>query len=264
MEENQVTNDKLQDDNLDMSMKISELYEQFESRESALKKLNKQMELERQLANAKIAKAQFEFEAEKEIWDKETQQLKLELANTKSDSLVLEKTIKALQEHVNVYKNQFENFEGALTRSNKMFTDCKGELLKMTRNIAVLNKETQDWKKRFENSAQTIVQLTNDKHQQELEVINTNKKLQQLQKLCRQLQLDRASYLKLLKANKIEPVSEIIEQEPAEVPEKSTKKEIELKHLQSELKFIQSQLNLVDKISNSENTPSEKVNEDKP
>ncbi|XP_044765423.1 alpha-taxilin [Coccinella septempunctata] len=270
MDENQVTNMKLQDDNLDMSVKIAELYQQFESRESALKKLNKQMDLEKQLVKANIAKTEYEFQAEREIWKKEMQFQQAELAKSKADSQVLEQTIKKLEEHLNVYKEQYENFEGTLTKSNKMFADCKDEMLKMTRKIASLDKDALNWKKRFENAAQTIVQLTNDKHQQEIEVINTHKKLQQLQKLCRQLQLDRASYLKLLKANKIEPVSEIIEQEPADVPEKSSKKEIELKHLQSELKFIQSQLNLVDKISNSENTqtasplPVDKANETKP
>ncbi|XP_045482231.1 alpha-taxilin [Harmonia axyridis] len=270
MDENQITNMKLQDDNLDMSVKIAELYKQFETRESDLKKLNKQMELEKQLAKATIAKAEYELKAERELWKKEVQYHQVELAKSKSDCQVLEKTIKKLEEHINVYKEQYDNFEGTLSKSNKMFEDCKDEMLKMTRKISTLDKDALNWKKRFENAAQTIVQLTTDKHQQEIENINTNKKLQQLQKLCRQLQLDRACYLKLLKANKIEPVSEIIEAEPADVPEKCSKKEIELKHLQSELKFIQSQLNLVDKISNSENTQTttpvaaEKPNEAKP
>ncbi|KAL3289368.1 hypothetical protein HHI36_022803 [Cryptolaemus montrouzieri] len=269
MDENQVTNMKLQGDNQDMSTKIAELYKQFEARENDLKKLNKQMELEKQLAKATIAKAEYELQAEREVWKTEMQILQVELAKSESNCQVLEKTIQKLEEHISVYKNQYDNFEGTLTKSNKMFEDCKGEMIKMTKKIASLDKDAHNWKQRFENAAQTIIELTTDKHKQEIEVINTNKKFQQLQKLCRQLQLDRASYLKLLKANNIEPVSEIIDQEPTEAPDKSSKKEIELKYLQSELKFIQSQLNLVDKISNSGKPPTalpsseEKTNETK-
>ncbi|KAK9890234.1 hypothetical protein WA026_010347 [Henosepilachna vigintioctopunctata] len=256
MDENQEANMKLLGDNQDMAARIAELYGQFDARENDLQKLNKQMELEKQLAKATIAKHEYELQSEREVWKKEMQILRVELAKSESNCQVLEKTIQKLEEHINVYKNQYDNFEGTLTKSNKMFEDCKGEMIKMTKKIASLDKDALNWKQRFENAAQTIIELTTDKHKQEIESININKKFLQLQKLCRQLQLDRASYLKLLKANNIEPVSEIIDQEPVEVSEKSSKKEIELKYLQNELKFIQSQLNLVDKISNSPKTPS--------
>lgn len=252
MNENQAANIKLQDDNQDMSTKIASLYHQFDERENDIKKLNKQMELEKQLSKATVAKAELELQSEREIWKKEVQILQDSLVQKESICQVLEKTIQKLEENINVYKSQYENFEGTLIKSNKMFDDCKVEMIKMSKKIASLSKDAQNWKQRFENAAQTIIELTTDKHKQEIEVINVNKRFQQLQKLCRQLQLDRAAYLKLLKANGIEPVSEIIDQDGT--APKINKKELELEQLQNELKFIQTQLNLVDRISNTKQT----------
>lgn len=66
MEVHSKRNDKLQEDNKELSGKLHTLLEQYEKREEHIQKLLQQKELEGQLLEAKLSQAQLMVEKEQE------------------------------------------------------------------------------------------------------------------------------------------------------------------------------------------------------
>lgn len=66
MTDNNDKNQKLKQDNQEMTDKFKYILEQYELREQQMEKINKQLELVQQLSDAKVAKAQMEAHAERE------------------------------------------------------------------------------------------------------------------------------------------------------------------------------------------------------
>ncbi|XP_018320673.1 alpha-taxilin [Agrilus planipennis] len=238
VQENSEKNIKLRDDNKDMANKIQALCEQFNKRKEQLARVEKQLELERQLSEATVAKAELELKAEREMWSKEREILQSNLKKSEENCVKLQENIKSLEENLQVYSGNYKEFESTISRSNEVFDNCKSEMFKMTKQIATLEKECKMFKQRWQKNAQCVIELTATKQSQDTKIDNLERKLEQLQKLCRQLQTDRSSYIKLLKLNGIEPVSQKCVEEPASSPRK-TKKEIELEHLKNNLKVLQ-------------------------
>lgn len=225
--------------------KISSLCEQFEKREEQIIHMERQMDVERQLAEATVAKAKFELQAEKEMWSKEREALQNNLKKSEETCIQLQSNVKALEEHLQLYTGKYEEFETTISKSNKVFDNCKSEMLKMSKQIMSLEKEAKTWKLRWQKNAQSLLELSESKQTQDIEMAAAERKIEQLQKLCRQLQIDRAAYLKLLKVNNIEASSQICMDEnpvPQPVVQKSSKKEQELKLLKNNLKVLQNQL----------------------
>lgn len=246
MQENSEKNTKLRDDNLDMANKISSLCEQFEKREEQITRMEKQMDLERQLAEATVAKVKFELQAERELWAKEREALQNNLKKSEDTGVQLQTNVKALEEHLQLYTGKYEEFETTISKSNKVFDNCKSEMLKMSKQIMSLEKEAKTWKLRWQKNAQSLLELSESKQTQDIELAGAERKIEQLQKLCRQLQIDRAAYLKLLKVHNIEASSQVCMDDnpppPQTIVQKSTKKEKELKLLKNNLKVLQNQL----------------------
>lgn len=259
MQENNEKNIKLRDDNLDMSNKISSLCEQFEKREDQITRMEKQMELERQLAETTIAKAKFELQAEREMWKKEREGLQNNLKKSEETGIQLQMNVKALEEHLQLYTGKYEEFETTINKSNKVFDNCKSEMLKMSKQIVGLEKDVKMWKQRWQKNAQSLLELSESKQTQDVEIAAAERKVEQLQKLCRQLQIDRAAYLKLLKLNNIEANSQVCNDEHINVPapsHKASKKEQELMLLKNNLKVLQDQLSGIGQNENHANNES--------
>ncbi|KAK4871587.1 hypothetical protein RN001_015711 [Aquatica leii] len=256
MQETTEKNIKLRDDNLDMAGKIESLCKQFEQRKEHQNKIEHQIELEKQLAQAQIDKTKLEFKAEQEIWSHERESLLGKFKKSEETCSQLQHTVKTLQENLEFYSGKYQEFKSSFTKSNQVFDDCKSEMGKMTKQIITLEKEVLMWKQRSQKNAQSVLELCANKQAQESKIDITEKKLEQLQKLCRQLQVDRSSYLKLLKANGIVPTSETNLDEqiiPQTNPEQQlTKKEKHLEQLKDNLKVLQNQLNSIQQITAEE------------
>ncbi|RZC42452.1 alpha-taxilin, partial [Asbolus verrucosus] len=246
MDENKEKSDKLREENLKMTAKLAELYNQFQRREEDISKMSHQLELERQFSQATLAKMELEIKAEKEMHLKEQAIMKSNLEKSEANCCVLLETVKGLQDHIDVYKNQYEDFESTMSKSAKVFDSFKFEIANMTKQVATLEQEAQSWKNKFHDSMKALVELSEVKKNQELYLQSLEKKNDQLQKLCRQLQVDRANFLKLLKSHGIEPTSNQCSKDDetgkkAESP-KMTKKEKELQLLKDNLKAVQDEL----------------------
>ncbi|XP_034253201.1 beta-taxilin isoform X2 [Thrips palmi] len=200
MQQNNEKNSKLRDDNIEMTTKFKSVCEQYELRVQQVEKISKQMQLEAQLADAKLAKAHLEAKAEKENMLREKQDLLLELTQCQVRAREQEKTELKLREQVELYTNKYDEFQTALSRSNEVFGGFKDEMDKMSKKIVKLEKETSTWKLRWEKSHQALLEMATDKQQRDAELSLANRQLNQLHKLCRTLTEERAKLMAQINA----------------------------------------------------------------
>ncbi|CAH1402503.1 unnamed protein product [Nezara viridula] len=203
--QNSDKNAKLRDDNLDMSMRLKSVCDQFEKKEQHVENLAKQMQLEMQLADAKLAKAKMEMDIEKETLQKEKQQLLIELAEYKRKVCEMKASELALREQITMYSEKYEEFHKALLQSNSAIGDFKAEMERMTKHIRRLEKETATWKSRYDAAQRTLAEVTEGKIRSDEALGLSLRRLTALQGLCRGLQ-DQCRQLRGEK--KGEPLSE--------------------------------------------------------
>ncbi|XP_014283521.1 gamma-taxilin [Halyomorpha halys] len=203
--QNSDKNAKLRDDNLDMSMRLKSVCDQFEKKEQHVENLAKQMQLEMQLADAKLAKAKMEMDIEKETLQKEKQQLLIELAEYKRKVCEMKASELALREQITMYSEKYEEFHKALLQSNSAIGDFKAEMERMTKHIRRLEKETATWKSRYDAAQRTLAEVTEGKIRSDEALGLSIRRLTALQGICRGLQ-DQCRQLRGEK--KGEPLSE--------------------------------------------------------
>lgn len=205
MQQNNENNSKLRDENIEMQNKFKSVCEQYELREQQVEKISKQMQLESQLADAKMAKVKIEMVAEREILANEKKQLLIELASAQNKIQELQKTEAALRGQISMYTEKYDEFQNALSRSNQLYNGFKGEMEKMSKKITKLEKETSVWKMKWENSHKALLQMAAEKQQRDADLQLSSRQLTQLQKLCRTLQSERSSLLTQLKNEGLTP-----------------------------------------------------------
>lgn len=209
MQQNNDKNNKLRDDNIDMSARLKNVCEQYELREQQVEKISKQMQLEAQLADAKLAKVKMEMAAEKEILLREKQQLLMDLTQYQARCQEFQATEVNLRNQISMYNDKYDEFQKALTRSNEVFSGFKTEMEKMSKKICKLEKETSSWKQRWELSHSALLEMAADKQKSEQELTVATRQLATLQNLCRTLQADRTTLLARLKQTMASPNSEL-------------------------------------------------------
>lgn len=212
MQQNNDKNNKLRDDNIDMSARLKNVCEQYELREQQVEKISKQMQLEAQLADAKLAKLKMEMTAEKEILLREKQQLLMDLTQYQTRCQEFQATEVNLRNQISMYNDKYDEFQKALTRSNEVFSGFKTEMEKMSKKICKLEKETSSWKQRWELSHSALLEMAADKQKSEQELIVATRQLATLQNLCRTLQADRTTLLARLKQTVASPNSDVAEE----------------------------------------------------
>lgn len=131
MQQNSESNAKLRDENLAMQNQFKGVCEQYELREQQVDKMSKQMKLEGQLANAKMAKVRLEMQAQGEILERDKAQLMAELAMAQQKITDHEKTEEALRAQINVYFEKYDEFQNVLTKSNQVYSGFKTEMDKV-------------------------------------------------------------------------------------------------------------------------------------
>lgn len=242
MSENSEKNKKLEQDNLEMSMKFKNILAQYEEREKQMDRINKQMELVTQLNEAKLAKATVEAMAEKEAFLKQTAILEETITILKrqlSEALSSEKAYKA---QVDLYSSKYGEF-------TKTFQGYKTDMTKMSKKTFKIEKEMLEWKIKYEKSNSMLLDMVSEKQIRDEHIFKTAKQLFQLQKLCRTLSAEKkAFYAKLIESNIDIPEVKVAQEEetPAvqEVPqEKGPDKLDEMVKSRDDLKKNLNQLN---------------------
>uniref|UniRef100_A0A182K1M1 Alpha-taxilin n=1 Tax=Anopheles christyi TaxID=43041 RepID=A0A182K1M1_9DIPT len=218
MNENNDKNMKLKEDNMEMAKKFKFILEQYELRDQQMDKMNKQMELVTQLNDAKLAKLQMQANGEKEQFLAEKLVLMTELQKVKKQLTEQQSVESHLRGQVNMYSDKYGEFQDSLKKSRSIYEGYQEDMKKMSKKMKTLEKETMAWKSRWETSNATVQKMLDEQIEREKILTKTTRQLVQLQKLCRTLQAERATYLAALKEANL-PVP--AESEPVE-EEKST------------------------------------------
>lgn len=69
----------------------------------------------------------------------------------------------------------------------------------MTKKLKSLEKETAQWKQRWEKSNTLLLDMASEKKQRDAELVSTTKQVAQLEKLCRALQTERVTLINEIK-----------------------------------------------------------------
>lgn len=195
MQQNIEKNAKLKEENVEMAQRFGKLLEQYEIREQQVEKLLEQIHIETELGEAKMAKARMEMANERELMLRENTKLLMELDECRGKVRGLQETEVGLRGQLSLYTDKYDEFQTALTRSSEVFNGFKGEMEKMSKKICKLEKETTSWKQRWERSHQALLEMAADKQQRDGELALANRRLTQMQALCRTLQGERAALL---------------------------------------------------------------------
>ncbi|KAJ8678657.1 hypothetical protein QAD02_014444 [Eretmocerus hayati] len=199
MAETNDKNVKLLEDNMETQKKFKTVFEEMDLREKHFEGMHKLMKLELQAAEAKLAKVTLEMTEEKETLLMEKNQMLLKLTECQARIRELQAVETNLRSQISMYTDKYEEFQNALTRSNKVFGGFNEEMSKMSKKILKLEKETKAWKSRWEKSNASLLEMAADKQIRDSEISKLTKKCSLLEELCKTFQQERVNLLAELK-----------------------------------------------------------------
>jgi hypothetical protein len=255
--QNSEKNNMLIQENVQLTTKLKDLIEQYETRENQIEKVLKHKDLELQLANAKLQQSELKLteqternKKEKALYDVQT----MELNKRCEIHMENEGQLKA---QLTVYTQKYEEFQGTLTKSNQVFESFRTEMDKMTRKIKKLESETNTWKVKYESCDKTLKTMLVQNH----ELAELNKKTQQksniMEQLSRSLQTERNTLKQEVKELQdiINPPTPVQEENVEKVIEEENKSE---EKAEDSEKPVEKDLeNKKDEIESEENKPEE-------
>ncbi|XP_013792864.1 gamma-taxilin-like isoform X2 [Limulus polyphemus] len=191
MQDNQQRYSKQREENGELAQKLKSLVDHYEMWEKHMEKVVRQKELESQLAKAKLAKASIELKQERESYLNEKQQLLESVSELQKRCAELSSNELKLRSELVLYTNKYEEFQTMLAKSNKVFTSFKTDMDKMSKKVKNLEKETSQWKLKWENSNRALIDMASEKQKQDQQLIVAHQRILTLEKLCRALQTER-------------------------------------------------------------------------
>ncbi|XP_049575121.1 gamma-taxilin isoform X1 [Syngnathus scovelli] len=191
MEQHSSHNIKLKQENMDLAEKLKKLIEQYELREEHIDKVLKHKDLQQQLMDAKMQKI---TEMMKEVEEKQQQErnvLVKDATESRRKCEMMKEQEVQLKQQLSLYMNKFEEFQSTLAKSNDVFTTFRQEMEKMTKKLKKLEKETTQWRTKWESNNQTLLRMAEEKTLQDGHFKALQGKLELLERLCRALQKER-------------------------------------------------------------------------
>ncbi|XP_019935505.2 gamma-taxilin-like isoform X2 [Paralichthys olivaceus] len=191
MEQHSSHNTKLRQENMELAEKLKKLIEQYELREEHIDKVFKHKELQQQLMDAKL---QTITEMMKEVEEKQQRErdfLLKDATESRRKCELMKEQETQLKQQLSLYMDKFEEFQSTLAKSNEVFTTFRQEMEKMTKKIKKLEKETTQWKTKWESNNQALLQMAEEKTLRDGHFKALQGKLELLERLCRALQKER-------------------------------------------------------------------------
>ncbi|XP_078697984.1 beta-taxilin-like isoform X4 [Branchiostoma floridae x Branchiostoma belcheri] len=183
---------QLRKENVDLMKSMKELISKYEEREEHVEKLIKQKDLERQLAEAKLQQATMMLAEEKEKFLTEKQVLLKEnyAHRERSEQMAIQEENMKMQ--LKLYTEKFEELHKTLNQSNEVFNKFKTEMDTMNKRMKKLEKESFQWRTKWEKSNVTLLAMAEEKQTRDKELIMLRTKCGKLENLCRALQNARS------------------------------------------------------------------------
>ncbi|XP_048134882.1 beta-taxilin [Rhodamnia argentea] len=163
-----------------LKVKLKQLAEQYVLSEQHHEQELKQKSLELQIADLKMKQHE-----EKVI--QEQSQMKV-YAEQVSQLLETEKNLRL---QLTADGEKFQQFQDALTKSNKVFETFKQEIEKMAKSIKDLKKENAFLKNKCEKSDITLIELVDERERSKKQMEKLKNQKEKLESLCRSLQAER-------------------------------------------------------------------------
>ncbi|XP_066284692.1 gamma-taxilin-like isoform X3 [Branchiostoma lanceolatum] len=192
MDDNRDRSLKMKEENMELCGKLKSLVDQYEKREEHVEKLIKQKDLERQLAEAKMQQATMMLAEEKEKFLTEKQVLLKEnyAHRERSEQMAIQEENMKMQ--LKLYTEKFEELHKTLNQSNEVFNKFKVEMDTMNKRMKKLEKESFQWRTKWEKSNITLLAMAEEKQSRDKELIMLRTKCGKLENLCRALQNARS------------------------------------------------------------------------
>lgn len=191
LEENQTRSLQLKNENADLVQKLKSLIDHYDLWEKNVDQVLHQKELQVQVATTHLARYQAQLQQERQLFLGEKQQVLQQVADSQRQTAELAAREAQLHHELAVYSGKYQEFQGALSQSNQVFRTFKADMDKMSKKIKKLEKETVQWKTRWESSNTALADLTSEKQKQTKELLAAQQRVITLEKLCRALQLER-------------------------------------------------------------------------
>ncbi|KAM8762047.1 gamma-taxilin isoform 1-T5 [Acanthopagrus schlegelii] len=191
MEQHSSHNTKLRQENMELAEKLKKLIEQYELREEHIDKVFKHKELQQQLMDAKLQRITEMMKEVEEKQQRERDFLLKDATESRQKCELMKEQETQLKQQLSLYMDKFEEFQSTLAKSNEVFTTFRQEMEKMTKKIKKLEKETTQWRTKWENNNQALLQMAEEKTLRDGHFKALQGKLELLERLCRALQKER-------------------------------------------------------------------------
>uniref|UniRef100_A0A3Q4BJJ8 Uncharacterized protein n=1 Tax=Mola mola TaxID=94237 RepID=A0A3Q4BJJ8_MOLML len=191
MEQHSSHNTKLRQENMELAEKLKKLIEQYELREEHIDKVFKHKELQQQLMDSKLQRITEMMKEVEEKQQKERDFLLKDVTESRHKCELMKEQETQLKQQLSLYMDKFEEFQSTLAKSNEVFTTFRQEMEKMTKKIKKLEKETTQWRTKWESNNQALLQMAEEKTLRDGHFKALQGKLELLERLCRALQKER-------------------------------------------------------------------------
>uniref|UniRef100_UPI0037E85EBB gamma-taxilin n=1 Tax=Semicossyphus pulcher TaxID=241346 RepID=UPI0037E85EBB len=191
MEQHSSHNTKLRQENMELAEKLKKLIEQYELREEHIDKVFKHKELQQQLMDAKLQRITEMMKELEEKQQRERDFLLKDATESRHKCELMKEQETQLKQQLSLYMDKFEEFQSTLAKSNEVFTTFRQEMEKMTKKIKKLEKETTQWRTKWESNNQALLQMAEEKTLRDGHFKALQGKLELLERLCRALQKER-------------------------------------------------------------------------
>ncbi|XP_030628060.1 alpha-taxilin [Chanos chanos] len=198
IEQHSNRNNKLCKENSELADKLKTIIEQYEKREESLEKIFKQRDLQQKLSDAKLEQAQMLLREAEEKHKREKEYLLKEAIEKTKKCFKMKEQELEMKKQLVLYSQKFDEFQATLAKSNEVYITFKQEMDKMTKKMMKLEKESNTWKIRFENSNKALLEMIEERSEKAKEFELFVLKVDKLETLCRALQEERKGlYVKI-------------------------------------------------------------------
>ncbi|XP_017349295.2 beta-taxilin isoform X2 [Ictalurus punctatus] len=215
-------NNKLCQENSELTNKLTSIIQQYEKREESLEKIFQQKNLQQQLSDAKLEEANMRLKEAEEKHTREKEYLLSHAAEWKLQVKELKEQNTVMQAQLVLYSHKFDEFQATLAKSNDVYTAFKQEMEKMTKKMKKLERESNVWKIRFESCNKALTDMIEERSEKGKELELFTVKIDKLETLCRALQEERKILYDKIKEIRIQAISAsatVMELGEEEIPE---------------------------------------------
>ncbi|KAJ1373147.1 hypothetical protein KIN20_035486 [Parelaphostrongylus tenuis] len=175
--------EKLKELGKEYELRMNAIQEQYKEKDTYWQEYNRAKDIEIKLLKTKLEAA--EISAKKSALEKE------ELTRTFVEDTAriggALKNEKALREEVKRYAGRYEEMTKNLAESNATFDKFRKEIDRVNANLKKVETDSFKWKQKYDEASKNVLVLTMAKKDLEDMVLVQQKKLTQLEQLCRAL-----------------------------------------------------------------------------